>query len=31
MNLIEREELRLVLLRDASVVHLMWQDRWCVS
>ena len=31
MNLIEREELRLVLLRDASVGHLMWLDRWCVS
>ena len=31
MNLSEREELRLVLLRDASVGHFMWLDRWQVS
>ena len=31
MNLSEREELRLVLLRDASVGHYMWLDRWQVS
>ena len=31
MNLNEREELRLVLLRDASVDHFMWLDRWQVS
>ena len=31
MNLNEREELRLVLLRDASVGHFMWLDRWQVS
>ena len=28
MNLSEREELRLVLLRDASVDRYMWLDRW---
>ena len=31
MNLSEREELRLVLLRDASIGHYMWLDRWQVS
>ena len=31
MNLSEREELRLVLLRDASVGQHMWLDRWQVS
>lgn len=31
MNLSEREELRLVLLRDANVGHYMWLDRWQVS
>ena len=31
MNLSEREELRLVLLRDASVGQYMWLDRWQVS
>ena len=31
MNLSEREELRLVLLRDASIGHFMWLDRWQVS
>ena len=31
MNLSEREELRLVLLRDASVGPYMWLDRWQVS
>ena len=31
MNLSEREELRLALLRDASIGHYMWLDRWQVS